>query len=576
MYIDKVPNRNSPPAFLLRESTRDGNRIRKRTILNVTKWPAELRQGLNTLLKGGVAVAKTDDAFIIERSLPHGHVAAILGSLRKLKLDRLIAAKPEPNRDLVVAMIVARLIDPVSKLATARELDADTASTSLGQCLGLGQVDEEQLYDALDWLIERQPRIEAKLAKRHLQGGTLVLYDVSSSYLEGRRCELGQLGKSRDGRRDKLQIVYGLLCNRQGCPVAIEVFDGNTGDPKTLASQVDKLKRRFQLNRVAIVGDRGMITQARIKDDLKPAGLDWITALRAPTIKALVNSGALQLSLFDERDMAEISSPDFPGERLVACRNPLLATERARKRQDLLAATEKKLDRIIEATRRKRRPLHGQDQIGLAVGKVIDHHKMAKHIDYTITDTGFSYQRKQHSIDREAALDGFYVIRSSLPDTALTTSETVGAYKALSSVERAFRCLKTIDLHIRPIFHRKAQRVRAHVFLCMLAYYVEWHMRQILAPMLFDDDDKPAAEAARTSIVAPAKRSDKALQKAATKRTEDGLPVHSFRTLLTDLATLTLNTVSSPINVKYRFQMAAKPTPVQDKAIELLKVNTRL
>jgi transposase len=459
-------------------------------------------------------------------------------------------------------------LDP--RIAAARALSPATAASSLGEVLGLGEVDEDELYTALDWLLERQPAIEATLAKRHLTNGTLVLYDVSSSYMEGRCCPLAKRGYSRDGRKGTLQIVYGLLCAPDGCPVAIEVFDGNTADPMTLATQVEKLKQRFHLDHVVLVGDRGMITQARITEDIKSAGLDWITALRAPTIKELLNSGALQLSLFDQRDMASITSPDFPGERLVVCRNPDLAAERTRKREDLLTATERDLTRIKAAVDRKRDPLRGTAAIALAVGAVIDTHKMRKHFDLDITDTAFSFARKTGEIAAEAATDGIYVVRTSLPAETLDDAATVRSYKSLALVERAFRCIKTVDLHVRPVYHWLADRVRAHVLLCMLAYYLEWHMRQRLAPMLFDDTDKQAAEALRASVVAKAQRSPAAVTKQTTGLTEDGLPVHGFRSLLADLATLARNTITTAISPHYPLTVLTRPTPVQQKAFALL------
>ena len=418
--------------------------------------------------------------------------------------------------------------------------------------LVLGEVAEREVYAALDWLVDQQERIEKALARRHLSDGTLVLYDVSSSYLEGRCCELAQLGYNRDGKRGKLQIVYGLLCAPDGCPIAIEVFEGNTGDPATLAAQVDKLKGRFDLARVVLVGDRGMITQARIEADIKPAGLDWITALRAPQIRALLDAGAFQLSLFDERDLASITADDYPGERLIVCRNPDLAVARRRKREDLLAATERDLAVIQNAVRRARKPLHGKAAIGLKVGAVIGKYKMAKHFELTITDTDFSFARKQDAIDAEARLDGIYVVRTSLAAKALDDDASVRAYKSLAQVERAIRSIKTVDLQIRPIFHWAAPRVRAHVLLCMLAYHVEWHMRQRLAPMLYDETDHEAAAAMRASIVAKAERSDAAKRKQTTGRTDDGLPVHSFHSLLADLATFTRNKVSLPSKVVSR------------------------
>src|SRR5271168_2234834 len=574
MYIEAVPNRGSPPAILLRESYREAGKVKKRTLLNLSDWPHERIAGFKALLKGGTVIPKAQDAITIIRSLPHGHVDAALGTARRIGLDRLLGPDGNRCRDLILALVISRILDPGSKLAAARALSPDTATSSLGEQLGLGLVDEDELYSALDWLAVRQPAIEAALAKRHFTGGTLVLYDVSSSYLEGRCCALAQFGYSRDGKRGKRQIVYGLLCAGDGCPVAIEVFAGSTADPTTLSSQVCKLKERFGLDHVVLVGDRGMITQARISEDIKSAGLDWITALRAPAIKALLDGGALQMSLFDDRDMAGITSPDFPGERLIVCRNRALAGERARKRarkrEDLLTATERDLARIAAAVVRKRQPLHGKAAIGLEIGAVLDKHKMAKHFALDITDTSFTFARKTDEITREAALDGLYVVRTSLPATALDDTATVRRYKSLSLVERAFRCIKTVDLQIRPVYHWLADRVRAHVFVCMLAYYLEWHMRQRLAPMLYDDTDKDAAEAQRPSVVAKAERSSAAVTKQTTGRTEDGLPVHSFRTLLDDLATLTRNTLVTPIAPEQPFTLTARPTPVQQKARDLL------
>jgi len=572
MYIESVPNRNSPPAILLRESYREHGKVRKRTLCNLSDWPTAHIEGLRGVLKGGTVVAPDRDAFTVIRSLPHGHAALVLGTARKIGLDGILGPTGERCRDLVLAMIATRIIDPGSKLAAARALAPETATSSLGTILGLGAVNENELYTALDWLDERQPAIETALAKRHLKNGTLVLYDVSSSYMEGRCCSLAHRGYSRDGRKGTLQIVYGLLCAPDGCPVAIEVFDGNTGDPTTLAAQVRKLKQRFGLDHVVLVGDRGMITQARLTEDIKTAGLDWITALRAPAIKELVKGGALQLSLFDERDMASITSPDFPGERLIVCRNPDLAAERTRKRQDLLAATERDLARIQAATARKRNPLRGASAIGLAIGAVIEKHKMRKHFEIEITDTTFSFARKADAIDAEAANDGIYIVCTSLAAEVLDDAATVRSYKSLSQVERAFRCIKTVDLHVRPVHHWLADRVRAHVFLCMLAYYLEWHMRRKLAPLLFDDTDKEAVEALRTSVVASARRSPEAIRKQNTGTTSDGLPVHSFRTLLADLATLASNTIITAITPGYPLTVLTRPTPVQRRAFELMEI----
>jgi len=572
MHIETVPNRNSTPTILLRETYRDGAAVRKRTLLNLTHWPVEKREGLRAVLKGGVVLPPGQEALTIERSLPHGHVAAVLGSARSIGLDRLLGPKDNRPRDLVLAMIVGRILAPASKLALARMLDPETAASTLGDELGLGPVDEDELYAALDWLRERQGAIETALAKRHLKGGALVLYDVSSSYMEGRCCPLAARGYNRDGKKGKLQIVYGLLCADDGCPVAVEVFEGNTGDPKTLAAQIDKLKRRFGLEHVVLVGDRGMITQARIDEELRPAGLDWITALRAPALQALVDGGELQMSLFDERDMAAITSPLFPGERLIICRNGDLARERARKREALLVATERDLAAIAAAVTRKRDPLRGAAEIGMKVGAVLGKHKMAKHFDLIIEDARFVFVRKSAEIAAEAALDGVYAVRTSLPAEAIDDADTVRAYKSLSMVERAFRCIKTIDLHVRPIHHWLADRVRAHVFLCMLAYHVEWHMRARLAPMLFDDDDAETAESLRESPVAKAQRSPAAIAKQTTGRTADGAPVHSFKTLLADLATIVRNTVATALAPDHRFNILTRPTQLQQKAFDLLAI----
>ena len=573
MYIESVPNRNSPPAILLRESYRDAGKIKKRTIANLSDWPTEIVEGLRTLLKGGKVAPADQESIIVRRALPHGHVAAVLGTLRNIGLDRMLGPPRNRCRDLVIAMIVARLIAPASKLATARMLDPLTASSSLGEVIGLGPVDEDELYVALDWLGERQEAIEKALARKHLHDGTLVLYDVSSSYVEGRCCELARLGYNRDGKKGKLQIVYGLLCAADGCPVAIEVFEGDTGDPRTLAAQIDKVKKRFALERVALVGDRGMITQARLDAEIAPAGLDWITALRAPAIRTLVEAGALQMSLFDQRDMAAITSPDYPGERLIVCRNPDLARERTRKREDLLATTEADLAVIAAAVRRARNPLRGEAEIALKVGAVVNRHKVAKHFELSIGEASFSFHRKTEAIAAEAALDGIYVVRTNLPKKLLDDAATVGAYKSLARVERAFRSLKTVDIHLRPIFHWTTPRVRAHVLLCMLAYHVEHHMRARLAPMLYDETDHEAAAAMRASIVAKAERSEAARRKQTTGLTDDGLPVHSFQSLLADLATYARIQATTALNDKYVFTLHTRPTPIQQRAFELLAVN---
>ena len=572
MFIDVVPNGRSAPAVLLRESWREGKRVRKRTIANLGALPPAVIDGLRVLLAGGTAVARPEEIFEIQRALPHGHVAAVVGMLRKLDLPRLLSRTPSRERDLAVALIASRLIAPGSKLATLRALTVETASSSLGRVLDLGAIEEREIYAALDWLGAQQDHLERALARRHLKDGTLLLYDVSSSYLEGRCCELARHGYSRDHRPDRPQIVYGLLCDRDGRPVAIEVFEGDTGDPSTLPAQVEKLKRRFGLKHVVLVGDRGMITQARLREDLRPAGLDWITSLRAPQIQALTEGGALQLSLFDERDLAEITTPDYPGERLIVCRNPDLARERARKREDLFVATERDLSRIAAQVRRRHAPLRGQAEIGLAVGAVVDAHKMAKHFDLAITEHSFTYSRKSESIAREARLDGLYVIRTSVPTAAMSAGDTVRAYKDLARVEQAFRAMKAIDLQIRPVHHWLEPRVRAHVFLCMLGYYVEWHLREAWAPILFHDHDRVAAQQARVSPVAPAEPSEAAKRKRGARRSDDGLPLSSFRGLVDHLATMTLNLVASAYAPNATITLTAKPTPLQEKAFQLLNV----
>jgi Transposase DDE domain len=575
MYVAKVPNRGSPPAVLLRESYREAGKVKNRTLANLSSWPEAKVDALTRVLKGQPPAAAAERTFGITRSLPHGHVAAVLGAARELGLEELIDAEPSRQRDLVTAMAVAQVTGPGSKLAITRGLRDETAASSLGEVLHLGGCDEDDLYGAMDWLAARQERIEDALAARHLAGGTLVLYDVSSAAFEGRTCPLGAIGHPKDGVRGRLQIVYGLLTSKEGIPVAIEVFKGNTGDPKTVASQVGKLKDRFALTRVVLVGDRGMLTAARLREDIRPADLDWITALRAPQVKKLVNDGALQLSLFDEQDLAEITSPDFPGERLVACKNPLLEAERARKRESLLQATEAGLAKITAATRRERQPLRGKDKIALRADRVLRRRKVAKHFTIGIGEDHFSYARNEESITAEAALDGIYVLRTSVDAGGLDSSEIVSSYKALAQVERAFRAFNT-DLDIRPIRHRTETRVRAHVFLRMLSYYITWHMQARLAPILFTDHGKPAAQAARPSPVAPAARPPRALAKAAAKRTEGGLPVHSFDSLLTDLATICLNQIQPSDPALPAFQLITTPTPPQRRALNLLGVSHRL
>jgi hypothetical protein len=574
MYIETVPNRNSPPAVLLREGYREGGKIVKRTLANLSHWDAQLVEHFRLLLKGGVAVESSDAVMTIERSLPHGHVAAVLGAARACGAQKWFASAPEELRSVLLAMLCARVLWPSSKLATQRMLHDDTATSSLGRVLGVGQCEVDALYRALDWLHQAQPAIERSLARKHLVGSTLVLYDLSSTWLTGHCCELAARGHSRDGKRDEPQIVFGLVCTELGVPVCVEVFAGNTADPSTVAAQVSKLKGRFGIERIAWVGDRGMLTSARIEQVLRPQGQDWISSLRAPQVTQLAAAhGPFQPSLFDQRNLIELSSEQFPGERLIVCRNPLLAQERSRKRIELLAATEADLARIAAATQRARRALRGEQAIALRVGRLINRFHMAKHFELSITDTALTWTRKTDAIAAEAALDGLYVIRTSLSKDQLDAAAAVAAYKSLANVERAFRSMKTIDLHVRPVFHYNAERVRAHVLLCMLAYYVEWHMRECLKPMLFDDEFIEQAQAARASPVNKALRSDHAKAKDASKHSDDGAPLHSFRTLLQDLGTVAYNITSASLNPNAKIVITTRPTPLQAKAFRLLNVN---
>ncbi len=565
-------NNKTYHTHLLRRTFRQDGKVKHETLGNISHLPSRVIDLIRRALKGEPLV-NPDAAFTCVRSYAHGHVAAVLGTLKQLGLHTLIARPASRMRGLVIAMIVARVIDARSKLATASALSAETAVSTLGQLLGLGAVDENELYQAMDWLVRRQQGIENRLAQRHLSDNTLMLYDLASSYFEGHTCPLAQRGHSRDGKRGTLQIVFGLLCTAAGCPVAVEVFEGSTSDPKTVAAQVDKIRRRFGLQRVVLVGDRGMLTGARIREDLQGIdGLRWITTLRAPTIRKLIAAGSVTPTLFDERDLAEISSPDFPGERLVVCRNPVLAEQRRRKRLELLAATEEKLASIVTATQRANDPLRGAGEIGIRVGKVINQHKVAKHFITEITETSFTFVRDQEKIAAEEELDGRYIVRSNVEPELFDADQTVRAYKDLSKVERAFRSMKTVDLKVRPIYHRRAERVRAHVLLCMLAYYVEWHMRGTLAPVLFDDHDPEAGERQRSSVVRPAVRSPAAQAKASSKRTADDLPVHSFRGLISVLGTLTANTMQVAEGGG-AFQLLTQPTPVQQRCFELLGIH---
>ena len=541
---------------LLRRAYREAGKVKNETVGNISHLPEELVELVRAGLRGE-PVGLLSDRFEIERSLPAGHVMAALQMARRLQLARLVARAPGRERDLVVAMICQRAVAPASKLATARAFSQST----LADELGVADADEDDLYAAMDWLLERQERIEDRLARRHLRDGELVLYDVSSSYFEGRSCELARLGYSRDQKRGTPQIIYGLVCDEPGRPIAVEVFSGELHDDKTLPSQIEKLKQRFGLSRVVVVSDRGMVTQANL-ELLKEQGTGFITALKAPQIGKLLKDGTLQLSLFDQHNLAEITAQQYPGERLIVCRNPLVAADRARKREELLSATERGLQEI--AARVQRGTLHGADQIGLAVGPALGRYRVKKHFEVQITDTTFTYKRKTEQISAEAVLDGIYVLRTSVTDTELDSGEVVRSYKQLKHVERAFRTFKGPELQIRPIHHRLEDRVRAHVLLCMLAYYLTWHLRQAWTPLLFTDENPPA----QPDPVAKAARSRSAQRKAQTKRTTTGEPAHSYTSLLTELATLTRNTIRLP-GTTATFNKLAAPTPTQARALEL-------
>lgn len=561
-------------SVLLRCSFRKDGKVKHETLGNLTQLPPDVIEFIQRRLSGELDENAPHSSFEIVRSLPHGNVMAVLQTAKQLGLENLLASRPCRERDLIMALVVARVLSPRSKLSTNTALNAETAKHTLAEELKLGEVDVHQLYAAMDWLVERQTRIENKLAKKHLQDGHLVLFDVSSSYYTGRKSPLIKHGYSRDHRPDRPQIVYGLLCDSEGRPIAIEVFSGNTADPPTFTQIVARARQRFGINRIVFVGDRGMITSARINEDLRGVeGLDWISALRSEGIRQLRAAGAVQMSLFDKQDLAEVTSEHFPEERLVVCRNPALAEQRARKRNELLQATEDHLEPIRLATRRKRNPLRGEKEIGLRVGKVIGKHKMAKHFDLTITANSFAYTRREAAIREEAALDGLYVVRSSVDKKQMNSEQVVETYKSLAKVERAFRCLKTVDLSLRPIYHRNDDRIRSHVFICMLAYYIEWHMREKLRAVLFADDDQEAAAAARASIVAAAQRSESAKRKDAHRRTDDDYPVQSFHDILADLGTLCRNRIRIA-EFDSEFDKQTLATPYQEHVLELLGVAT--
>ncbi|MDJ0605061.1 IS1634 family transposase [Microcystis sp. M53602_WE12] len=573
MYIEKVPNRNSPPAVLRPDSYREGDQVKKRTLANLSKLPDDIIENLKLALKGAT-LSMTEgipNHFEVIRSLPHGHVMAILETIKKLGLDKIISEKSSRIRNLVVAMIVARIINPKSKLATARGFNSETGSQSLGQLLDLEKADEDELYNALDWLLEKQEKIEKHLAIKHLESGTLVLYDVTSTYLEGNGCELGKYGYNRDKKKGKTQIVFGLLCSAKGCPIAVEVFEGNTSDGATLGGQIEKVRKGWGIENVVWVSDRGILTNSKIKELVKPLeGLDYITGLTKPQIRKLAEVEVIQLGLFDQVNLVEFESEDYPDERLIACRNPFIAQKNQLQREALLEAVEKELDLIVQATQREKRALKGQDKIALRVGKVLNQFKVNKYYNLEITEEGFSYQRKLELIAQETALDGVYVLRTSLESTLMDAATTVKAYKSLSQVEEAFRCYKSIDLKVRPIYHYKGDRVKAHIFLCMLAYYVEWHLKQCLAPLLFEDEEIDDG----SLNVIKASRSESAQSKERKKRNQENFPVHSFRTLLEDLGTICLNTVECTIREgSYRFSKITRPTQLQQKALDLLGVS---
>ena len=564
MYITSVPNRNSPPAILIRESYREGGKVKTRTIANITHWPPETIEAIRLSLKG--KAYKNEGVFIIERSVPHGHVAAVLSTIKKIGLDRIIATKPSRERNLVLAMIAERLIHPASKLATTRLWH----DVTLAGELGVEDADEDDLYSAMDWLYQRQNKIEEKLAAKHLKEGSHAFYDVTSSYYEGKTCPLAEFGYNRDGKRGKPIIVYGILCDDDGRPIAVNVYPGNTGDPSTVPDQVDKLRSRFGLNSVVLVGDRGMLTDTRIENLREYPGIGWISSLSFRGVRSLVNSGYLQLSLFDRKNLAEIKSADYPGERLIVCYNPLQAEHRRRKRDALLEATEKELEKISRQVSRRTRTPMSQVEIAEKVGAVINRYKMKKHFRMRIGDGVFSFERDEESIRAEYDLDGIYVIRTSEPEERLSAADAVRGYKNLTKIEKLFRTLKGIDIKVRPIRHRDEVRVRTHIFICMLAYYVEWHMRQALAPLLFDDEELAENRKSRNPV-AKAEASLSARRKKGRLKTEDGLEVQSFNTLMTHLGTMCKNRCraneGSPC-----FHVLTKETPLQRRVFDLLQL----
>ena len=563
MHIDAVPNRGSRPAYLLRESYRDGHRVRKRTLANLSSLSDAQIAALRTVLRGD-PVHPVDTRFEVIDSKRHGDVEAVRMAMRRVGFEVLIASRPSRERDVVCAMVAARVLAPHTKLATTRWWH----TTTLADAFKVQDADENELYAAMDWLLARQSTIEKKLAARHLQTGALVLYDLSSSYFEGTTCPLAKIGYNRDGKQNKLQVNYGLVTSARGCPVAVSVFDGNTADSTTFVPQVMRLRNAFGINTLVVVGDRGMISQKAISALQDVEGVGWITALKSAQIRALVDGGNVQLGLFDQRNLVEFTHPDFPGERLVACRNPQLGELRAQKRCALLDATRLELEKVASMVARGR--LRGRDAIGVRVGRVVNKYKVAKHFDLDIEDTRFAFQIREDEVAREAALDGIYVLRTPIPALQMAAADVVRSYKSLSTVERAFRSLKTVDLKVRPIHHRLADRVRSHIFLCMLAYYVEWHMREAWRPLLFADEDQDAKT--RRDPVAPAKRSAEAERKALTHTLSDGTPAHSFRTLMEELSTIVRSVCRAPAAPEDAptFTLVTRPKPKQQQAFDLL------
>jgi hypothetical protein len=564
MHIDGVPNRTSRPTYLLRESYREGKKVRKRTLANLSALSDEQIEAIRAVLSGQ-SVRPVEALWETTRSRSHGAVQAVRVAMQRLGFEALIASRPSRERDAVCAMVAARVLAPHTKLATTRWWH----TTTLAEEFGVVETDEVDLYAAMDWLLERQGQIEKKLAARHLSEGALALYDLSSSYFEGNSCPLAKIGYSRDGKRNTPQVNYGLLTTRAGCPVAISVYEGNTADASTLMPQVTQLREQFGLERLVLVGDRGMISHKAIDTLRILDGLAWITALKSAQIRALVQGGELQLGLFDERNLFEFSHPDFPGERLMACRNVDLGRLRSHKREALLEATQKELEKV--RARIENGSLAGRDKIGVRVGKVVNKYKVGKHFALTIEESGFEFRRLEKQIAAEAALDGIYVIRTSVPKKQMSSAEAVRSYKALAEVERAFRSMKTINLHIRPIHHHLEGRVRAHIFLCMLAYYIEWHMREAWRELMFADEELERKK--HRDPIAAALRSEAALEKVATRTLKDGSPVHSFRTLLAELSTIVRNTCEARVGKTCgsTFQMTTTPSPAQHRALQLLQ-----